>query len=142
MVAVSGGSSVARRRLPDMTPRAIRPLTLLPPAKGFCRLCGKPVNEPRRTLWHKDCNEKYHDSWKSSRERCWSHDHGICRTCVEYDDHWEADHIIPLHLGGTHEQRNLQTLCRKHHAEKTAKESTDRAVKLKATKGPQDGKSS
>jgi 5-methylcytosine-specific restriction enzyme A len=34
----------------------------------------------------------------------------------------EVDHITPLSQGGTHQADNLQTLCRSHHARKTARE--------------------
>lgn len=39
----------------------------------------------------------------------------------------EADHIVPLHLGGTDEVTNLQSLCKECHARKTAREATARA---------------
>lgn len=34
----------------------------------------------------------------------------------------EADHIVPLHRGGTNDSCNLQSLCRQCHAIKTAAE--------------------
>ena len=34
----------------------------------------------------------------------------------------EVDHIIPLSEGGTNDLDNLITRCRRHHAEKTARE--------------------
>lgn len=40
----------------------------------------------------------------------------------------EADHIVPLHLGGTNEPSNLQSLCRECHALKTAREAGNRAA--------------
>jgi 5-methylcytosine-specific restriction protein A len=35
---------------------------------------------------------------------------------------WEADHIIPLHQGGTHHEDNLQILCLICHKAKTKEE--------------------
>ena len=39
-----------------------------------------------------------------------------------YDERLEVDHITPVHLGGETEPVNLQTLCKKCHSKKTAKE--------------------
>ena len=55
----------------------------------------------------------------------------ICAECrrqglVGFGD--ELDHIIPLHLGGKEADSNRQWLCREHHAEKTAREASDRAA--------------
>jgi len=35
----------------------------------------------------------------------------------------EVDHIVPRHMGGSDISTNLQSLCKKHHAEKTAQEN-------------------
>jgi len=39
----------------------------------------------------------------------------------------EVDHIVPLFMGGTEAESNLQGLCHDCHAEKTARESVDRS---------------
>jgi len=31
----------------------------------------------------------------------------------------EVDHVVPLHKGGEDNERNLQTLCKRHHDAKT-----------------------
>lgn len=36
----------------------------------------------------------------------------------------EMDHIVPLHLGGTNRDSNLQMLCSEHHRAKTTAEIT------------------
>jgi len=38
----------------------------------------------------------------------------------------EADHIVPLHRGGTNDASNIQSLCVACHREKTAREAMDR----------------
>ena len=58
----------------------------------------------------------------------------ICAECrrqglVGFGD--ELDHIVPLHLGGKEADANRQWLCRKHHAEKTAREASERAGMLR-----------
>ncbi len=47
--------------------------------------------------------------------------HIQCAQCGSIVD-LEADHIVPLHRGGTNDASNLQSLCRQCHAIKTATE--------------------
>ena len=54
-------------------------------------------------------------------------DHGICARCSIFDPKWEADHVLPLSLGGRDALDNLETLCRRHHSEKTVAETPARA---------------
>jgi 5-methylcytosine-specific restriction endonuclease McrA len=44
-----------------------------------------------------------------------------CRLCGSQEN-LEADHIIPLSLGGTHERRNVRALCRRCHGRITARQ--------------------
>jgi 5-methylcytosine-specific restriction endonuclease McrA len=44
---------------------------------------------------------------------------------------WELDHKIPLIDGGTHDLSNLQTLCVPCHREKSAREHSERAVRIR-----------
>jgi 5-methylcytosine-specific restriction protein A len=52
--------------------------------------------------------------------------------CVECDKQGvvtvgtELDHIVPLWDGGIDHESNLQNLCHRHHADKTAREQRDR----------------
>jgi 5-methylcytosine-specific restriction protein A len=39
----------------------------------------------------------------------------------------EVDHIVPLWAGGEDDETNYQTLCKPHHAAKTAREAGERA---------------
>ena len=73
--------------------------------------------------------------WGASRGGAWTRTakhhkavHPTCAVCGTVVD-LETDHITPLHAGGTNEWKNLQSLCRVHHAEKTAREATFRAQK-------------
>lgn len=53
----------------------------------------------------------------------------LCRVCkakgrvVAAD---EVDHIVPIHLGGTDHESNLQSLCQPDHAAKTTAENAAR----------------
>ncbi len=46
--------------------------------------------------------------------------HPICRRCPAMAT--DVDHIIPLARGGSHDEFNLQSLCKRHHNEKTGRE--------------------
>jgi 5-methylcytosine-specific restriction protein A len=48
-----------------------------------------------------------------------------CRSCGSIVG-LEADHIVPLHRGGTNDPSNIQSLCHVCHAAKTASEAADR----------------
>ena len=48
-----------------------------------------------------------------------------CRSCGSIVG-LEADHIVPLHRGGTNDPSNIQSLCHACHAAKTASEASDR----------------
>lgn len=50
----------------------------------------------------------------------------MCAMCLVdgvYAVATEVDHIIRLHDGGTHDKKNLQSLCHDCHAKKTAAEA-------------------
>ena len=47
---------------------------------------------------------------------------------------WAADHIVPLHLGGTNQLPNCQILCPNCHAEKTQREQFDAADRMRERK--------
>jgi 5-methylcytosine-specific restriction endonuclease McrA len=54
-------------------------------------------------------------------------DHGICAVCGIYDAKWESDHIHEIWASGPDDIDNLQTLCRRHHQDKTAEQTGRRA---------------
>ncbi len=46
----------------------------------------------------------------------------FCRRCLRGGVHTaanEVDHIVPMAEGGDHDAGNLQSLCKRHHTEKT-----------------------
>jgi 5-methylcytosine-specific restriction protein A len=45
-----------------------------------------------------------------------------CRADGRVTEATEVDHIMPLAMGGTHSESNLQALCKSCHSRKTAKE--------------------
>ncbi len=60
----------------------------------------------------------------------WLRTHPLCCMCqaeghVTIAD--EVDHITPLWSGGADNDSNYQSLCKAHHAAKTAAEAGDRA---------------
>ena len=115
---------------------------------------GPPKGEPnRRRRWHPACVEQYNQSDpRETRRRARKRDRGICAHC-QLDTQalrrqvrgrgraaklrelgfrvrgslWEVDHVVPLIDGGTHDLRNLQTLCTPCHKRKTAGEARVRA---------------
>lgn len=53
-------------------------------------------------------------------------DHYLCQTCkregfVTFGN--IVDHIIPKAEGGSDDPSNLETICKRHHGEKTQRES-------------------
>ena len=67
--------------------------------------------------------------WMKARER-WFRDNPLCIHCQaegRVTQAEEVDHIVPLCMGGADDSTNYQSLCRAHHAVKTAREAADRA---------------
>lgn len=69
-------------------------------------------------------NRRYDHRWRTIRNR-YIHAHPICEQC-ERDGRitpaQEVDHILPLDRGGSHDEANLQALCKPCHSAKTARE--------------------
>ncbi len=61
------------------------------------------------------------------RHKVFERDHGICAQCDLYDPKWEADHVQELWEGGKDVLENMQTLCRRHHRDKTSNAAPVRA---------------
>ena len=61
---------------------------------------------------------KYPRNWKKIREQVLARDGDLCVRCGEGEEEGktlDADHIWPIHLGGTHDLWNLRTLCEECH---------------------------
>ncbi len=102
--------------------------SIFPSLEGICACGCKMELTGRRTVWaSKECTHnalrQFHiikGDGSVIREALWELDQGYCRSCGDYDDKWDADHIIPVHKGGGGcTIDNLQTLCHKCHSEKT-----------------------
>lgn len=64
------------------------------------------------------------------RNRIRARDMGLCQECVRQGTPgpgWLVDHIVALWEGGSDEDENKQTLCKRHHDEKSADEAARRA---------------
>jgi len=78
------------------------------PDTYFCPNC-------RRTLL-----AAYPRDWHNRKLKIFKRDHYRCRGCgrsVAYQEK-HCDHLIPVSLGGTHENANLRTLCMICHLKK------------------------
>ena len=67
-------------------------------------------------------------TWRFMRERQ-LRDHPDCVVCGEKAGH--ADHVVAIALGGSQDGR-LQSMCRKHHHEKTVRDSHEAAKRAAA----------
>ena len=98
-------------------------------------LCSTP-GCPRRSLGHGKCADHerqrraaydqargsaaergYDAAWQQRRSR-YLRTHHHCAMCGQMATH--VDHILPLAMGGTHDDANLQPLCASCHSRKTA----------------------
>lgn len=100
-----------------------------------CPWCGKAVNNKRRRFCSNTCREEYNNAtvWNRGRDayslRILYRDNFTCQDCGEFhafinnfdmpvpidDGQLEVHHILPVSKGGSDEQQNLITLCKKCH---------------------------
>jgi len=70
-------------------------------------------------------------AWMEKRDFILTRDCGICQMCQRAGRlrlASEVDHKTPLWAGGTDDDRNLWSLCRSCHEEKTSQEAAQRAT--------------
>lgn len=68
--------------------------------------------------------------WERTRRRALDRDGWRCQACVR-PGRLEVDHRVPLERGGPeYDLSNLQTLCRRCHFEKTARENVKDPARL------------
>lgn len=60
-------------------------------------------------------SNKYPSNWNSIRKRVLRRDNYQCTKCGTDDDQMHVHHITPVSDGGSHEPRNLRTLCHSCH---------------------------
>lgn len=100
----------------------------------ICAYCGKreqKLTKQRRKYCSPECKHKdlagkpsYRRFTQKQKETIKQRDRYCCVKCGS-SDRVQVDHITPLALGGENRLSNGQTLCHKHHWEKTVK---DRAL--------------
>lgn len=96
--------------------------------EGFCACgCGQKLTGRQKKWASEFCSEKaysifsiYKGNNGMIRKLLFEKDGGFCRNCGVYHKNWEADHIIPVFLGGGFSGiDNFQTLCPECHNEKS-----------------------
>lgn len=97
--------------------------------------CGQKLTG-RRTVWATDeCSGQAYYVYAILngdtgiiRDKLYERDKGFCKKCGVESKNWDADHIIPVHLGGGGcGLDNFQTLCKDCHLEKTVLEAKNRS---------------
>lgn len=91
----------------------------------LCRWCSQEIKPPKRTFCgNLDCVHQWKIRTQTSyvRKCCFKRDAGKCQLCgVKNKKLWQADHIIPVSLGGgLCGLDNYRTLCLLCHKECTA----------------------
>lgn len=91
----------------------------------FCKTHAKAEDRRYRT-YQRDpkINKRYDHRWRKIRN-AYIQSHPLCEHCQargRVTPAQEVDHIIPLEDGGTHDEANLQALCKPCHSSKTARE--------------------
>ena len=95
---------------------------------GFCACgCNHKLSGRKRRWATEKCQEKavtafYIIKGDSNfiRQKLFEKENGYCRSCGVFCDNWQADHIIPVFLGGSAcGLDNFQTLCPECHKEKS-----------------------
>lgn len=91
----------------------------------FCPTHAKAEDQRYRTYQRDPAiNKRYDHRWRKIRN-AYIQAHSLCEHCQEngrVTPAQEVDHIIPLDKGGTHDEANLQALCKPCHSSKTARE--------------------
>ena len=86
------------------------------------------INQKKNSNTHRSKTDPFYLSkeWKVKRKEILKRDNYLCQECLRNKNITPGDtvdHIIPRSMGGKDlDNNNLETLCRKHHAIKSAKE--------------------
>lgn len=101
---------------------------LYPKIDGYCACgCNKLLIKPNKKWYSTDCRTNAYYNFavvKGNnfviREQLYLKDGGACQCCGVFSDNWQADHILPVYLGGGGlGLSNFQTLCDYCHLLKT-----------------------
>ncbi|WP_406710420.1 HNH endonuclease signature motif containing protein [Trueperella pyogenes] len=91
----------------------------------FCPAHVRAEDERYRTYQRDPAiNKRYDHRWHKIRN-AYIAKHPLCEHCQvtgRVTPAAEVDHIVPLERGGTHDETNLQALCKPCHSSKTARE--------------------
>lgn len=91
----------------------------------FCPAHARAEDERYRTYQRDPAiNKRYDHRWHKIRN-AYIAKHPLCEHCQvtgRVTPAAEVDHIVPLERGGTHDETNLQALCKPCHSSKTARE--------------------
>ncbi|MCG7984766.1 MAG: HNH endonuclease [Candidatus Thiodiazotropha lotti] len=107
-----------------------RPCTY--PGCGVLTDTGRCSSHPKRTNWQPDSirgsstKRGYGAKWRKIRAEILRRDSNHCIPCKlagRVTTATQVDHIVPKAKGGTDEAINLQSICTKCHARKTAQDS-------------------
>lgn len=79
----------------------------------------RTANVPRREGRASSCKRGYGRRWRRLR-LLYLAENPLCVVCGEAAS--QADHVLAREKGGTDDWENLQSLCHRHHSEKTARE--------------------
>lgn len=89
--------------------------------RGVCALCGLDCHKLASVLRKANHREKF-EMLRDTPLEWVAHRYGVL---------YEVDHILPKHLGGTHDLDNLRTLCVPCHKRVTAEQAAARAKQKK-----------
>jgi 5-methylcytosine-specific restriction endonuclease McrA len=94
--------------------------------------CGCSLPERKKRWYSNECRDSAYITFaiikgdvSVIREHLYLIDRGACRSCGLISDDWEADHILPVYMGGgACDISNFQTLCNGCHKEKSRENLT------------------
>lgn len=121
-------------RRPPPPYQALAIATLRVRESGFkiarlCFQCGTAVTGRKLNWCSPECvAERLKSDQGRIRYAVQFRDKGLCASCGVQGRPWQADHIVPLVEGGTHDMENLRTLCVPCHKVETAALARRRAV--------------
>lgn len=85
---------------------------------GRCPAHARPAPQDRPSA----ARRGYDRQWRTLRAQLAAEQPPACDVCGT-TDRLELDHLTPLRAGGPNDPANLHWLCRRHHAQKTTRES-------------------